>query len=412
MRSGSFKNEFTTKRFLVDCCLSYKKALKSGNFDNDVWVEDQRKALSVFLANNAAAAPSPAGSAIGPQQPVMGTSRQAPERIVAEPSRVVTVAPKAVHPAASSAPTAAATSAPAPGAPAQQPVAGPSTYSPAIWGQPTRFVGSPTPMPKPPRPSAPAAAPRKKPVIPMISTGNTTGQRIPPKHSKRARKDGPPTDQLANLSIGGKEDTPAGSRPARRLGSLEEMAVDEDPRVSKRKRESDYVGSDELEEDEEQKRAKARVKRQADDSAKRSTSRTGIFNDPPCERCRKRGEQCEQHTKGLSCWMCYLGKTKCNLPRAGRNTTAPRNPRRPKKQERKLVVESEDSQSEQEKAGRNAPAPRNPPRPKKQERKLIVESEDSEAEQEKARTKGKAKGKSNVFFPNCFILINLISNLH
>jgi hypothetical protein len=162
---------------------------------------------------------------------------------------------------------------------------------------------------------------------------------------------------------------------------LEEMDVDDDSRGSKRKREDtrdpDYQGSDELEDEEEEKRAKPQPKRRtgADDSKKRSAFGMGVFNNPPCDRCYRRNERCEQNAAGSSCVACYQGKARCARDGEGR---------------------------------RNVAALKNTHRPKKREPKVIVESEDSEGNE--VRSKGKGKGEYPIFAFSLIIIDHSASN--
>ena len=330
-------------RFLWHCCAAYKTALKAGDMDNEKWVNQQRKALARFKKeekerNSGAAAMPPTQPAAGPSTNVVPP----PIPLATRPRTPIPAVPVQDPPMARAEPKVM----PLSSAPAKL------TKQPTTLPAPSTSAARPTP-----------AAPLKKPKMP-----NAPKKVVPIKTHRPVapRREGPPTDEMARLTMAEKQDRGDAvrvSRPARRLGSIEEMDVDEGSRGSKRKRDDsrdpEYIGSDaeeDEEENEEEKAAPGRAKPQAEGKQKRMAKRGGTFRNPPCSHCRRFGFKCEDQLEKLSyrsaCCACYEAKRACReggrAAAEGTTAAAPRKrSRRQPPPER--VVESEDSASEKAK---------------------------------------------------------------
>ena len=181
-------------------------------------------------------------------------------------------------------------------------------------------------QPPHPAPSTSTARPAPSAAVKKATAINAPKTKVVPKNASRptaARREGPPMDQMAKLTMsekGDREDVVRVSRPARRLASLEDMDVDDPSRGSKRKRdssrESEFVVSDGQAEDEE-KPLRRRAARRADAGKKRTAKRAGTFRDPPCTLCARLGCPCEDQLHQLSyksaCCACHEAKHACTV---------------------------------------------------------------------------------------------------
>jgi len=328
-------------RFLWHCCAAYKRALKAGNLDNEKWVKQQHKVLAMFVENEKES--NSGASAMPPTQPAAGPST----KVVPPPI------PRATHPRT---PTPAVLI-PDPPMARAQPKAMPLSSAPKLTEQPTTLpvLSTSTARPAP-------VVPVKKPKMP-----NTPKKVVPIKMHRPVapRREGPPTDEMARLTMAEKQDCGDAvrvSHPAQRLGLIEEMDVDEGSRGSKRKRDNsrdpEYIGSDAEEDEDEkedEKEAQRRAKPQAEGKQKQMAKRGGTFRNPRCYHCRRFGYQCEDHLEKLSyksaCCACYEAKTACKGGgRAAAQGTTAVAPRKRSRQQPlpERVVESEDSAREGE----------------------------------------------------------------
>ena len=79
-KDESLRAELDIPRFLFECCTAYKLAAKSGIVYNFDFVEEQHKALAVFLENQKES--NGAASATPPHRPVAGPSKVVPPPIL------------------------------------------------------------------------------------------------------------------------------------------------------------------------------------------------------------------------------------------------------------------------------------------------------------------------------------------
>ena len=165
-----------------------------------------------------------------------------------------------------------------------------------------------------------------KPPVPQPWTSKFYAAVRPAKTTKAPRMHGVPTDEMARLSVGERQEgaREGARRSHRRLGSLEEeMDIDGEDvsQGSKRKRrdegDREYSdGEEEKEDDREEDRVEERkVKRPRAGGSKRKIQGTGKYYTPACEPCEDNGTRCEKQKKAWACVRCAIKKVGCRRGR-------------------------------------------------------------------------------------------------
>ena len=317
-RNGLFVEEFDESRFLFVCAKLFREAETAHKLDS-THLSSQREALASFDARIGVTA-----------QPVAGPSRAGPTgthppplptTATGEGSERILPLFLRKHRESEAAKEAARAGGPSGGASTSK---GPLTRArPSTKLKPYSTAG----------PSGAAAEGR--------GTGPSGQARAePPAPATRVRH-GPPTDQMARLSVD--------VEPPRRLADLEEedgeeeqgpMDVDDDEgsRGSKRKRGDDdaevdalkrkratgdeeyHEGEDELEDEEEegqkptsatQRRAAGTKKSPAPNKGRNKPVPTNELHVRPCDRCKRLSKDCTKQQSGDACLPCARGKAKC-----------------------------------------------------------------------------------------------------
>jgi hypothetical protein len=164
-----------------------------------------------------------------------------------------------------------------------------------------------------------------RPPVPQPTTGWQSkfyAAAPPPKTSKAPRMHGPPTDEMARLSVRGREKSVKEGAPHshRRLGSLEEeidVEAEDGSHGSKRKRgdegERDYSdGESEKDDRDDEGMEERKVKRPRAGGSKRKVPvGTGEYYKPACEPCKVNGTKCEKQEKNWACVRCANKKVAC-----------------------------------------------------------------------------------------------------
>ena len=335
-KSEEFAAEFKQRRYLFLCCKDYMLAQRAGTLD-EKFLETQETGLKNFLEKakerkGKAKAKDTMGGVTGPaptkaseRRPEAGPSRirvTSPlpmdrEKSVPQVKGPEATLPTGAGPSGSSTSGWAGPSQTARAGPSQTARAGPSTTGPGR----SKAVGAAGP--------APATAVAMPSVPPRESRTSFDTVRPPGGWSskfyaamgntaKAARMHGPPTDEMAKLSVGERQEKTreGASRPHRRLASLEED-VDEEyrPQPSKRKRLEEMVDSDgeeEKEDDDEEVEERSTKRPRVRGSQRRVVLGTGEFYNPRCELCQEKGWKCEkQSKKNWACCRCAVKKVGC-----------------------------------------------------------------------------------------------------
>jgi hypothetical protein len=312
-KNKSFAAEFKVPRHLWDCLTAYMVAQKVGALDGK-FVEDQGKALDAFLAKEEEGKNGKGKAKDTVVGAGKGSGRVSPKQREwqpeAGPSRIRATSP----PAEKNARTVGQRLGAANAAPSG---AGGAGGWRAVGAEPLGAEGAAASRAEhtvPPRPSVPQPATvwqsRFHPAVPA------------PKTSKAPRMHGPPTDEMARLSVGERQKSAkeGASRSHRRLGSLEEeidVEGEDGPHGSKRKRsdegERDYSDGEEEKEDKDDEGIEERkVKRPRAGGSKRKVPEgTGEYYRPACEPCKVNGTKCEKQEKNWACVRCATKKVAC-----------------------------------------------------------------------------------------------------
>ena len=172
-----------------------------------------------------------------------------------------------------------------------------------------------------------------KPPVPQPWTSKFYAAVRPAKTSKAPRMHGVPTDEMARLSVGERQEgaREGAGRSHRQLGSLEEemdINGEDESQGSKRKRrdegDREYSdGEEEKEDDREEVRVEERkVKRPRAGGSKRKIQGTGKYYTPACEPCEDNGTRCEKQKKAWACVRCAIKKVGCRWGRGEKRKNA------------------------------------------------------------------------------------------
>ena len=161
-----------------------------------------------------------------------------------------------------------------------------------------------------------------KPLVPQLWTSKFYAVVRPAKTSKAPHMHGMPTDEMARLSVGERQEgVREGARCShRQLGLLEEeMDIDGEDvsQGSKWKRhdegDREYSNGEEEKEDnrEEDRVEERKVKRPRAGGSKQKIQGTGKYYTPACEPCEDNGMRCEKQKKAWACVQCVMKKIAC-----------------------------------------------------------------------------------------------------